>query len=66
MELVPAIPSDLMLGNLGQYRGMAGMWASRTVMDQDSVWFEGTDGSHPFASVRLGREWLKRDLSQSS
>jgi hypothetical protein len=26
------------------------------------MWFEGTDGSHLFVSVRLGREWIGREL----
>ncbi|MCI0718405.1 MAG: hypothetical protein L0338_05445, partial [Acidobacteria bacterium] len=61
------IPNDFLLGRLGQCRLMAGMRESRTIVDQDAVWFEGSDGcSNQFVSVRLGRDWLKRELGQSS
>jgi hypothetical protein len=37
-----------------------------TPIEDDGLWFEGTDGSHLFVSVRLGRDWLKQELRQSS
>ena len=47
-----------LLGRLGQCRVMAGMRESQTIVDQDAVWFEGSDGnSNQFVAVRLGRDW---------
>ncbi len=58
------IPNDLLLGNLGQCRVMAGMRGSQTILDQDGLWFEGSDGSrNQFVSVRLGRDWVKQQLA---
>ena len=56
------IPSDLLLGNPGQCRVMAEMRASRAIVDQDGLWFEGTDGAHQFVSVKLGQSWVKAQL----
>jgi hypothetical protein len=56
--------SDLLLGNLGVCRAMAGMRGSQTIVDQDGLWFEGSDGTHHFASVRLSKEWVKQELDR--
>jgi hypothetical protein len=57
------IPNDLMLGNLGQCRVMAGMRGSRTIVEQDGFWFEGSDGTrNEFVSARLSRNWVRQTL----
>jgi hypothetical protein len=56
------IPNDLLLGSLGQCRVMAGMRGGRTIVEEDGLWFDGTDGSPVFVSVRLGREWMGKGL----
>jgi len=33
-----------------------------TLIEDDGLWFEGTDGSHFFVSVRLEKEWLGSEL----
>ena len=45
-------------------RVLAGMRGSCTLIEDDGLWFEGTDGSHLFVSVRLGLEWLRREVGQ--
>lgn len=47
-------------------RVLAGMRGSCTLIEDDGLWFEGNDGSHLFVSVRLGREWLRRQVGQAS
>ncbi len=42
---------------------LAGM-RSHTLVDEDGVWFEGTDGTNSFVSVRLEKDWLRREVSQ--
>jgi hypothetical protein len=60
------IPNDLLLGRLGQCRVMAGMRENRTIVDQDAVWFEESDGNRDqFVSVRLGRDWLIQTLQST-
>jgi hypothetical protein len=46
-------------------RVLAGMRTTCTLIEDDGLWFEGTDGSHLFVSVRLGREWIERELRRS-
>jgi hypothetical protein len=46
-------------------RVLAGMRSTCTLIEDDALWFEGTDGSHLFVSVRLGREWIGRELGRS-
>jgi len=58
----PWIPGDLLLGNLGQCRVTAGMRGSRTILDQDGLWFHVSDGAHQFVSVRLDRGWVKSSV----
>ena len=58
------VPSDLLLGNLGQCRVMAGMRGSQTIVEQDGCWFEGSDGSDQMVSVRLARAWLRTELGR--
>jgi hypothetical protein len=43
-------------------RVLAGMRSSCTLIEDDGLWFEGTDGSHLFVSVPLGRDWVRREL----
>ena len=41
------------------------MRRTSTLIEDDRLWFEGSDGSQLFVSVRLGRrEWVKRELSK--
>jgi hypothetical protein len=56
------IPSDLLLGNLGQFRVTAGMRRSQTTVEPDGFWLEGSDGPNQFVSVRLGRDWVRQQL----
>jgi len=56
------IPTDFRLGNMGICRAMTGMRGSQTIVDQDELWFEGSDGTHQFRSVRLSKEWVKQEL----
>ena len=46
-------------------RVLAGMRSTCTLIEDDGLWFEGTDGSHLFVSVRLGKEWIGRELRRS-
>ena len=43
-------------------RVLAGMRSSCTLIEDDGLWFEGTDGSHLFVSVPLGRDWVGESL----
>ena len=45
-------------------RVLAGMRSSCILIEDDGLWFEGTDGSHLFVSVRLGRDWVRRELGK--
>jgi hypothetical protein len=56
------IPSNLLLGNLGQCRVIAGMRRSQTIVDEDRFWLRGHDGTHEFVSATLGRDWVIRQL----
>jgi len=47
-------------------RVLAGMRSSCTLIEDDGLWFEGTDGSHLFVSVPLGRDWVRRELGKQS
>jgi hypothetical protein len=60
------IPPDVRLGNMGICRAMTGMRGSQTIVDQDGLWFEGSDGTHQFRSVRLSKEWVKQELGGSA
>jgi hypothetical protein len=60
------IPNNLLLGCLGQCRVMAGMRGSQTIVDQDAFWFEGSDGTRQFASLRLAKEWVRKQLTPES
>jgi hypothetical protein len=46
-------------------RVLAGIRSTCTLIEEDGLWFEGTDGSNLFVSVRLGREWIARELGRS-
>ena len=39
-------------------RVLAGMRSSCTLIEDDGLWFEGTDGSHLFVSIPIGRDWV--------
>jgi hypothetical protein len=56
------MPAGFHLGKAGICRVMAGMRGSQTIVNQDGLWFEGSDGTHQFRSVRLGKEWVKQEL----
>ena len=38
------------------------MRSTCTLIEDDGLWFEGTDGSQLFVSVRLGREWVRQQV----
>jgi len=42
---------------------LAGM-RSHTLVDEDGLWFEGTDGTNSFVSVRLDTDWLRQEVSR--
>lgn len=46
-------------------RVLAGMRSTCTLIEDDGLWFEGTDGSHLFVSVRLERKWIGRELGRA-
>jgi hypothetical protein len=56
------VPDDLLLGKLGRCLVMAGM-RSRTLIDEEGLWFEGTDGTREYVSVRVDRQGLEKLLS---
>jgi hypothetical protein len=56
------IPSNLLLGRLGQCRVIAGMRKSQTIVEEDGFRLRGHDGAHEFVSVSLGRDWVIREL----
>jgi len=56
------IPSDFLVGRLGQCRVMAGMRRSQTIVNEHGFWLRGHDGTHEFVSVTLGRDWILREL----
>jgi hypothetical protein len=56
------IPNNLLLGRLGQCRVMAGTRKSQTIVDEEGFWLGGHDGSDEFVSVKMGRDWLDREL----
>jgi hypothetical protein len=60
------MPAGFHLGKGGLCRVMAGMRGSQTIVDQDGLWFEGSDGTHQFRSVRLSKEWVKQELGGSA
>jgi hypothetical protein len=39
-------------------RVLAGMRTTCTLIEDDGLWFEGSDGSQLLVSVRLGKEWI--------
>ena len=43
-------------------RVLAGMRSTCTLIEDDGLWFEGSDGSQLFVSVRLGKEWIGKEL----
>ena len=47
-------------------RVLAGMRSTCTLIEDDALWFEGNDESRLFVSVRLGREWVKREAAKES
>lgn len=52
-----SVRDDFLLGNIGRCLGLAGL-RSQTVIDQDELWFEGSDMSgNQFVSARLTRDW---------
>jgi hypothetical protein len=51
---------------IGECRVMAGIRRGSTHIEEDGLWFEGTDGSDQMASVRLGRAWVMRELKQTA
>jgi hypothetical protein len=58
------VRDDFLLGNIGRCLGLAGL-RSQTVIDQDEVWFEGTDmSSNQFVSARLTRDWVRKELNR--
>jgi len=57
------MPRDVLVGELGDCRLMAGMRWSRTVVDEEGFWFEGSDGADQVTSVRLSREWVRQELN---
>ena len=40
------------------------MRSTCTLIEGDGLWFEGTDGCQLFVSVRLGKEWIGRELDR--
>jgi hypothetical protein len=56
------IPEGLLLGKWGSCLVMAGM-QSRTLIDQNGLWFEGTDGTSEYATVKVDRQGLNRLLA---
>jgi len=59
------VRDDFLLGNIGRCLGLAGL-RSQTVIDQDELWFEGTDMSrNQFVSARLTRDWVRKELNRS-
>jgi len=59
------IPRDFQLGRIGNCRLIAGMRESWTIVDENGFWIEGRDGNHQFMSIKLGREWMRQNLSDS-
>jgi hypothetical protein len=57
------IPRDFHLDRIGNCRLIAGMRESWTMVDENGFWIEGRDGTHQFISVKLGREWMRQNLS---
>ena len=51
------IPEGLLLGNWGQCLVMAGI-RSQTLIDHDGLWFQGTDGTNEYVSVKVDRQGL--------
>ena len=57
------VPEDFRLEGC---RVLAGMRSTCTLIEDDGLWFEGSDGSELFVSVWLGKEWIGRELRRSS
>ena len=58
------VRDDFLLGNIGRCLALAGL-RSQTVIDQDELWFEGTDmSSNQFVSERLTRDWVREELDR--
>ena len=57
------MPDDF---RIEECRVLAGMRSTSTLIEDDSLWFEGSDGSQLFVSVRLGKEWIGSELRRSS
>ena len=47
-------------------RLLAGLRSTLTLVEEDGLWSEGSDGSQLFVSVRLGREWIRREFARVS
>jgi len=45
-------------------RVLTGMRTSCTLIEHNSLWFEGSDGSHLFVSVHLGLDWVRRAVGR--
>ena len=43
-------------------RVLTGMRSTCTLIEEDALWLEGTDGSHLFVSVRLGSECVRQQV----
>jgi hypothetical protein len=43
-------------------RVLAGMRSTSTFIEDNGLWFEGTDESHLFVSVGLEPDWIMRRL----
>jgi hypothetical protein len=56
------MPDDLLLGTWGACLALAGL-PSRTLIDQDGLWFEGTDGRTEYVSVKMDRQGLNKLLA---
>jgi hypothetical protein len=57
------IPDGLMLGELGRCLVMAGMRRNQMLIDQDGLWFQGTDGTSEYVSVKVDRRGLEKLLA---
>jgi hypothetical protein len=51
------LPEGLLLGQWGACLALAGM-RSQTLIDQEGLWFEGTDGTNEYVSVKVDRAGL--------
>jgi hypothetical protein len=56
------MPEGLLLGKWGSCVVLAGM-RSQMLIDQDGLWFQGTDGRTEYVSVKVDRAGLNRLLA---